>query len=126
MTTETIITNARWTYFVWAWERIAKAINLPYSVTLWSSHPDEENDDCNNGEDYATREAAIAAYRETVMFPTEGLAKHTGVWAFVMIDGPDVHEVTAQPDRNALKRYRRELALDDDAARSERAMTVRV
>jgi len=125
MTTEMILTNAKWTRFVWAWEAIGKAIAVPYSVNLWGSNPDEtDNDDCWTGEDFATRDEAIAKYREVVMFPDRSDLVQCcgrGGWEYVVIDGPDVHEVTRNPDRAAVKRHRRELALDD-AGRSERAM----
>jgi hypothetical protein len=123
-TTETILTNARWTYFVWAWGDIAKAINVPYSVSLWGSNPDEtDNDDCWTGDDYATREEAIAAYRAIVMFPTTGaLVESCGHWEFVMIDGPKTHEVTANPDQAACRRHRREMARSDRDWQHERAM----
>lgn len=123
-TTETIITHARWTRLEWMWRDIAKAINFPYSVTLWGSNPDEtDNDDCWTGEDFATRDEAIAAYRAIVMFPTTGaLVEGCGHWEFVMLDGPDTHEVTAQPDRAASRRHRREMARDAASWRQERAM----
>lgn len=99
---------------------------LSYSVTLWGSNPDTtDNDDCWTGEDFATRAAAITAYRKVVMFPdgseiTRGYGR--GGWEYVMIDGPDVHEVTQNPDRAACERHRRELARGDGEWRTERAM----
>lgn len=30
----------------------------PYTVNLWGSHPDEDNDDCWTGDDFATLEEA--------------------------------------------------------------------
>lgn len=125
-------TDLIWNQLVWTFERIGKEFaQPPYSVTLWSTHPDLGEDTCNTGADFMTRDEAIACYRAIVMFPTTGhaerspestMAGHTGVWAFVMIDGPDAHEVTAQPDQRALKRYRRELAIDDAAGEREHAM----
>lgn len=96
-----------------------------YSVTLWGSNPDEtDNDDCWTGDDFATREEAIACYRAVVMFPEEGLAQHMGRggWEYVMIDGPDTHELTQNPDRPSCERRRRELARDDREWQRERAM----
>ncbi len=89
----------------------------PYSVTLWGSNPDEtDNDDCWTGDDFATREKAIEAYQQIVMFPTSGkLVKACGHWEYVMIDGPDAHEVTANPDQVACRRHRRELRESDAA-----------
>jgi hypothetical protein len=98
----------------------------PYSVTLWGSNPDEtDNDDCWTGDDYATRDEAIIAYREVVMFPEQSqLAKvcGRGGWEHIMIDGPDAHEVTRNPDRAACRRHRRELAQSDREWQRERAM----
>jgi len=97
----------------------------PYSVTLWGSNPDEtDNDDCWTGNDFATREAAIQAYREVVMFPDESTLARVcgrGGWEFVMIDGPDAHEVTQNPDRKACARRRRELERSDAEWQRERA-----
>lgn len=133
MTTESIILSARWGRFVAMWRDIGKARALPFTVLLWSVDPDVDGNDPDSGEDFATLEEALACYRALVMFPTTGHAERSaasaqlaqnyrGVWAHVMIDGPGVHEVTAQPDRHALKRYRKQLRLEDDGARSERAI----
>ena len=96
----------------------------PYSVTLWGSNPDEtDNDDCWTGDNFATREEAIAAYRAVVMFPYHNqLVRVCGNWEFVMIDGPDTHEVTANPDQKRQTRYRREAARFDAEWRHEQAM----
>ena len=32
----------------------------PFSVNLWESHPDNQNDDCSTGESFATLEEARA------------------------------------------------------------------
>jgi hypothetical protein len=100
-------------------------LDKPYSVTLWGSNPDAtDNDDCWTGDDYATRDAAIAAYREVVMFPDDSqLAKvcGRGGWEYVMIDGPEVHEVTQNPDRPSCARSRRELDRSDREWQRERA-----
>ena len=100
-----------------------------YSVTLWGSNPDEtDNDDCWTGDDFVTREEAIAFYQEVVMFPTSGrisdgvahkMIRGCGHWEFVMIDGPDAHEVTANPDQAACRRHRRELRQSNAAWRRE-------
>lgn len=100
-------------------------LDKPYSVTLWGSNPDEtDNDDCWTGDDFATCEEAIAAYCEVVMFPEDSqLARvcDRGGWEYVMIDGPDAHEVTQNPDRVACRRRRQELAASDCEWRRERA-----
>ena len=99
----------------------------PYTVTLWGSNPDEtDNDDCWTGDDFACREEAILAYREVVMFPDHSkLAKacgSRGAWEYVMLDGPDAHEVTQNPDQPSCERHRRELARSDGEWQRERAM----
>lgn len=98
----------------------------PFSVTLWGSNPDEtDDDDCWTGDDFVTREEAIAAYREVVMFPDASqLAKvcGRGGWEYVMIDGPETHEVTQNPDRPSCESHRRELDRSDEEWRRERAM----
>lgn len=97
-----------------------------YTVTLWGSNPDEtDNDDCWTGSDFATREEAIACYREVVMFPDDSqIAKvcGRGGWEFVMIDGPDAHEVTENPDRSSVERHRRATERSDREWQHERAM----
>lgn len=97
-----------------------------YSVTLWGSNPDETaNADCWTGDDFATREEAIKAYREVVMFPEESALAGVcgpGGWEYVMIDGPDTHEITQNPDRRACARDRRALARSNAEWQRERAM----
>lgn len=123
MTTEQIINTARWSAFIAMWRDIGKSIALPYTVTLWGSHPDENNDDAWTGGDYATRDEAIAAYRAVCMFPEDGLAEHLacGGWAFVEIDGPDVHEVSKNPDQASVRKHRRQMERDDRDWQRERA-----
>ena len=99
----------------------------PFTVSLWGSNPDEtDNDDCWTGEDFATREEAIAAYREVVMFPDHSALSLAcgprGSWEYVMIDGPETHELTQNPDRPSCERRRRELARSDREWQRERAM----
>jgi len=104
-------------------------LDKPYSVTLWGSNPDEtDNDDCWTGDDFATREEAILVYREVVMFPDDSklslVCGPRGSWEFVMIDGPETHEVTQNPDRPSCARRRRELERSNAEWRRERAMEV--
>lgn len=84
----------------------------PYAVNLWGSHPDAGNDDCWTGDSFATRDEALAAYREVIMFPDHSelalACGPLGAWEYVEIDGPDCHEVTQNPDRPSCLRYRRE------------------
>jgi hypothetical protein len=130
MTTETLINNTRWTYFVWAWEAIGKAIATPYSVTIWGSHPDDDNDDCHTGEDFTTIEAASAAYLDIdgVLLADEPgttlpRATYYAGWAFAMLEGPNgLRLIKKNPDQRAVRAHRRELARSDREWQSERAM----
>lgn len=76
----------------------------PYSVLGFGSHPDDDNDDCFTGEDFATLDEARRAY---LAVPVSGVA-------FVMLDGPDVNEI-----RQARKVRRRGT---DDSWEREHAM----
>lgn len=63
----------------------------PYSVTLWDTNPDLDEDTCNTGCDFATIEEA----RECVA----NLDAHFNMvyyrsTPFVLLDGPDVWEIT--------------------------------
>ncbi len=65
----------------------------PFSVTLWDTHPDLEEDTCNTGIDFATLEEAKAAFHNIEPhFPglSQGYWRHT---PFVMMDGPGLREV---------------------------------
>lgn len=78
-----------------------------YSVLHWGSHPDKDNDDCYVGSDYETKEEALAEFRLDASFEI----------AYIEIDGPDIHDLRSNP-----KYSRKEIRLDDAAARSEYAM----
>lgn len=101
----------------------------PYSVNLWGSHPDADNDDCWTGDDFATLAEARAAFADidgTLLKHTPGDTVHPRVywsgWAFAVIDGPDVHEVKPNPDQRAVRAHRREMARDAAESRREQAM----
>jgi len=72
-----------------------EAEGLPYSVNLWGSDPQEGNDDCNTGGDYATREEALAVYNNpwSDFNPT-----FSACTAYIEIDGPDVYDSRPNPD----------------------------
>lgn len=93
-------------------DHMTTSTDKPYSVTLWGSNPDEtENDDCWTGDDFATREEALSTYRAVVMDQDHPLARvcgPDGAWEYIMIDGPETHEVAQNPDRHACDRYRRD------------------
>ena len=72
----------------------------PYSVTYWGSHPDEDNDDCSTGDDFLTKEEALAAFRadpSKVIPDVPGRLSLDLDAAYIMVDGPDIHEVRKNP-----------------------------
>lgn len=90
----------------------------PYSVNLWGSHPDEENDDCHTGDDFATKEEALLVYNQTWRdhFSSGSVLSTT----HVEIDGPDLNEVKcvkvsrrqAAEDAEFDTMWRREMAME--------------
>lgn len=90
-----------------------------YSVTEWGSNPDEtDNDDCWTGSDFATLSEARAEMTRLLAGSAE-----RGT-AYVMLDGPDVHEVAPVPAYHtpaARARREREERAERDAWRREMA-----
>lgn len=84
----------------------------PYSVLEWASHPDAGNDDCITGDDYDTREEALAAFNAAT-------ADYS--IAYFQADGPDLHEIRPNPAYNA-KQVARDNRDDDSEWRREIAM----
>jgi hypothetical protein len=80
-----------------------------YSVDYWGSDPDEGNDDCWTGYDFATLDEARAK------FAAEPDAYHCSDTAVIVLDGPDVHEKRKNPGFRPSKR-------DDSEWRSEAVM----
>jgi hypothetical protein len=77
----------------------------PYAVLEFGSHPDLDNDDCYNGQDFATLDEARVAY----------LATPDADVAYLMLDGPEVNEIRANPHHRAPRRgshdaWQREIA----------------
>ncbi len=90
---------------------------LTYSVNLWGSNPEEDNDDLWTGADYATlaeAQAVVADFK--AVFPHS--ADHT---LFIEIDGPDHYSLTKNP-RFDFKRHERERAREDREWKREAAM----
>lgn len=64
-----------------------------YSVNLWQSHPENNNDDCLTGADFETAaEAEFAFHHTSKVFPGVNEASH------IEIDGPDRYRVRTNPD----------------------------
>lgn len=82
-----------------------------YFVGFFSTHPDLNNDDCNEGEDFDTKEEALAH------FNTDG----DYYCAFIQIDGPDINQIRKNPTHSS-KRVAREEEAARNEERSERAM----
>jgi len=78
-----------------------------YSILHWGSHPDQDNDDCYTGSDFATKEEALLDFAVNAGCEIE----------YIEIDGPDIHEIRKNPNYS-----KREVRLDDPTWRNERAM----
>lgn len=106
-----------------------------YSITLWGSNPDtENNDDCWTGVDFATSAEACDVFMKTGHMAPGNLfdlldasnpgINHQAYYAtsakFVMLDGPDVHLVAPCKNYDAKLAKREALEADADWA-SERA-----
>lgn len=63
-----------------------------YSVVYFGSHPDNENDDCWGGQDFATKDEALAAYNGPLIDPY-----YADCTAYIMLDGPDINEMRPNP-----------------------------
>lgn len=95
----------------------------PWSVTAWGSHPDEGNDDCWQGGDYATEAEARTDF--ILALTGTGLGVERGSTAYVMLDGPGVCEVAPYAPYHtseAKRRRARQERADRAAERNERAM----
>jgi len=77
-----------------------------YSVNFWGSHPDDDNDDCWTGEDFATLAEAERAFAAG----SDDLDN-----CFVQIDGPGVHRVRKLREPRPVDRdeWRREIAREE-------------
>ena len=62
-----------------------------YSVNIWGSHPDDNNDDCWEGGDYSTREEALEVFNNPK-------GHFVSAFAYIEIDGPDLYKVRKNPD----------------------------
>lgn len=89
-------------------------MDKPYSVNLWTSHPEEGKDECSTGESFETLAEARACMVN--LDATFDMVYYRNT-PFVELDGPDVHEVVERP--GIVKRARREDRQDE---RSEHAM----
>jgi hypothetical protein len=89
----------------------------PYSVNLWDTHPDLEEDTCSTGEEFATLAEAVACMANLDATFNAVYFRNT---PFVELDGPDIYLVVERP--GVAKRARKEEAMDMAAERSEFAM----
>lgn len=83
-----------------------------FEVSLFGSHPDENNDDYYMGEEYPTLELALHAFNN----PEEAFGKHCdSSCAYVEINGPNYYSVrllsTFKPNK-ADENWKRELAME--------------
>jgi hypothetical protein len=113
----------------------------PHIVLFWGSHPDQDNDDCWTGHDFATLAEAqehlanpwdVKWYTPEYGFgtdqtPEQILAQKIQMYrdstAFFELDSPELPEtiIQANPDYDARQAARRRQS-DDAAERSEYAM----
>lgn len=89
----------------------------PFSVCLWESHPDEDNDDCSTGTDFATEAEARACIADLDAHFNMVYYRTT---PYIELDGPGVNEVTERPGvKKRAKRddfeneWRREIANEE-------------
>lgn len=101
----------------------------PYRIDIWGSHPDAGNDDCWTGDEFATlaeARAALADIDGTVLASEPGanldLRVYFAGWAFAELDGPDVHEIKANPDHRAVRARRRDAERSAGEWKHEQAM----
>jgi hypothetical protein len=88
-----------------------------FSVCLWESHPDNGNDDCSTGEDFATEAEARACLAN--LDGTFNM-RYYRLSPFIELDGPGVYEVLERP--GVVARRKREFRDDFNAERHENAM----
>lgn len=92
-------------------------MDKPYSVNLWETHPDNQNDDCSTGESFQTLAEARACLANLDSVFNMAYYRNT---PFVELDGPDVYQVVERPGVAARKKRKDK---DDGALeRSEHAM----
>lgn len=94
-----------------------------FSVALFLSHPDNENDDCVTGVDFDTLAEAEQCIADIIAYDAHCISKHPHFnmpyfrdTPFIMLDGPGVHRTIER--HGIAKRAKREDSLD----RSEIAM----
>ena len=86
------------------------------SVNFWSSHPDQDNDDCVTGDDYATMKTALAEFnkpitsdyfnRSVAYIQANGVDVNTGEMIDVVRKNPDY-----RPMRDDYDDWQREIAM---------------
>lgn len=87
----------------------------PYSVNHWGSHPDEGNDDCWTGWDFATLAEAEAEFNNPTFIAYTDFER--GV-AYIQMDGPDIYRVRKNPGfkpspEPSDREWRREIAMEE-------------
>ena len=69
-------------------------MSKPFSVNLWGSHPDQENDDCWTGDEFATEAEARACFADP--WGVGGLCSKAST-EYIELDGPGVYEIRRNP-----------------------------
>ena len=94
-----------------------------YSVNYWGSHPDQDNDDCYTGEDFKTKEEALAYFNGEVQDPPNRPGYYYSCVAFIEIDGLEDSELAELGIERVRKNPNYKPEKDDFSAdRSEYAM----
>lgn len=62
-------------------------MNKQYNVNFWASHPENDNDDCWNVEEFETKEDALACFKRDADRDIE----------YIELDGPDSYELRNNP-----------------------------
>ncbi len=94
---------------------------MAYSLLFFITHPDLDNDDCMTGDDFETVTEARDAL---TAWPELHPKSEVYLCRYVMIDGPDIHEVIANPhmDERAIAASDREERQYAKQCRREAAM----
>lgn len=79
-----------------------------FSVSLFGSHPDRDNDDCWTGDTFATEAEARACFDDPWAPGRFDEAYYSDGTAFITLDGPGVNEVRANPGYRPRRRNDRE------------------
>ncbi len=102
-----------------------------YTVNLWGSHPDEDNDDCWTGSDFDTLEEARLGFDDPEKY---GRDRELKGWiktvcdetvyetVYIELSGPDVYEVRVFRSKSSSSTKSNSARGEDDDWRREQAI----